>query len=174
MDCFDDLDFGLHMQIFDLCIENKAEYVFNKIEDFHIKKLLDPEFNLDEPHILNALKDNQNLLQNMGSINSILDKYNKWQGNKWLPLNKKIKLIYNGNYKIIRMLGRFNFTTIGKGNYFNTINGRFKIEKITEKMYIIYLKGKINVARLMRNSWNLIEMLIISYKIITLILTNCD
>ena len=117
MACFDDLDFNLHMQIFDLCIENKAEYVFNKIQDFHVHELLDPEFKLTQNHIFEALKDTVYLLQNMGSIKSILNKYNIWHSNQWEDINGKISLMYFCNYKIIKMLGRFNITKIAIGNY---------------------------------------------------------
>ena len=124
----------------DLCIENKAEYMMNTIK-YYDMKYVEEDF-LTHDDILNALKDNQNLIQDMGSIDSIIDKYNKWLSNEWQPLHKKISIMYNDNYKIIRMLGRFNFTTIGKGNYFNTINGRFKIEKVTEKNVYYIFKGK--------------------------------
>ena len=142
MACFDDLDFNLHMKIFDLCIENKAEYMFNTIVDFHCREFLDPDFHLTQNHIFEALKDNVYLLENMGCINNILDKYYKWEANQWLPLRGKIKILYNDKYKIIKMLGRFNYTKIGKGNYFNTINGRFKIEKVTEKNVYYIFKGE--------------------------------
>ena len=140
MACFDDLDFNLHMQIFDLCIENKAEYVFNTIK-YYDMEYVEEDF-LIHDDILNALKDNQNLIQDMGSIVSIIDKYYKWISNEWQPLHKKISIIYNGNYKMIKMLGRFNMTKIEKGNYLNTINGRFKIEKVTEKNVYYIFKGE--------------------------------
>ena len=133
-------------------IEDKAQDMMLKIKHYDIYYTDYTEEILSHDNILKALEYNNILIEEMGGIDNISDKYCKWQSNEWQPFENKFRIKSRGGMnRVVLVLGRFNMTEFKVGDYFTTQKGKskikFKIQLITDRFIHYQYKAKDTVCK---------------------------